>query len=138
MATTTVTLKDGLTIGKETYSVVTLREATAGDVIEAHEESEKVVVVPTLTPKGKLVDKPQMVASPMMVGVNVMRRQIVAIDSHSGDSYSGPLMLDEVKTLSPRDLDAIQDAVDAMDLAALDAAEAASERGRDDGAGDGA
>lgn len=130
---TTVTLNDGLKVGEHIHKLVTLREATAGDVIEATEESEKVVMVTTLNAKGKLIEKPQLVASPMMVGVGIMRRQIVSVDD-----YSGPLTLDEVKSLSPRDLDAIQDKVDEMDQAALDVIEETSNRGRNDGAGDSA
>lgn len=91
MATRFTTLKDGLKVGDKKLTKVELREVTAGDVIEAEEESEKVV----MTPEG-----PRLLLSPIMNGLNLLRRQVVCI----GD-VKGPVSVDELKKLSKRDLD---------------------------------
>jgi len=77
---------------------------------------------------------PTLVASPAMVGIHVLRRQIVRI----GD-VGGPISLDMIKLLHPVDLDLIQKKADELDGAAE--SEAASrevtQRGRDAGDGTG-
>ena len=133
MAETKVTLKHGFRVGDHQFMVATIRETTSGDVIEANEESEKVVMVPTEDARGNLVTEAQLVTSPTLVGINVMRRQIVAIDD-----YSGPLSLAEVKSLHPEDLNLLQAGVNQLDQLAAKALEGVAERGRDEGAGESA
>lgn len=119
MATTTIELKKGLRIGETQYTEAEIREPSAGDVIEAMEESERLIMVPG--PNG---NDPQLVASPTMVGVHTLRRQIVRIGT-----YQGPLSLAEIKRLSPSDLDALQTAAAMLEAAAVSEL---ARRGRDD------
>jgi len=112
MATIEFCLKQGYQVGKNCHTEVVLREPTAGDVIEANEESEKLIVIP----------EPMFVASPTLVGINVLRRQIVSIGS-----VSGPLSLAELKNLHPQDLDQIQ--AEANKLESAWSVEAASKEG---------
>lgn len=132
MASVTLTLTHGLLVGSDTLKDVVLREPTAGDIIEAQEESEKLVYA-VETEGNRIV--PTLVASPTMVGVHVLRRQIVKIGN-----LSGPLELDMIKRLHPEDFGLLQAKADELDAAAN--AEIASRevarRGRDDGDGAGA
>lgn len=114
MAEITVMLEKGLTIAKETHLEAVLREVTAGDMIEATEESEKLVS----TPSGY-----QLLASPTLVGMNTLRRQIVRIGLHKG-----PLTLGELKKLSSTDIGLLQDQAVLLENASL---EGVTSRGRD-------
>lgn len=124
MARITVTLKHGLTVGADVLKEVVLREVTAGDIIEAQEESEKLAYA---MDGNKLV--PTFVASPALMGVHVLRRQIVRIGN-----LQGPIELQDIKKLHPQDLDLLQKTADEMEAAAE--ADAASrevaQRGRAD------
>jgi len=113
MATTTVTLKDGLKIGEETHLEAEIREPSGGDILDANEDGEKLVA----TPAGY-----QLVPSPTMVGAHVLRRQIVRIGT-----YPGPLTLAELRKLSANDLATLQHRAEALESAAL---EALKDRGR--------
>jgi phage FluMu protein gp41 len=116
-----VKLTTPIRIGKNEYSEITLREPTAGDVIEAQEEAEKLVLTQ---------DGPALVASPSKVGLGVLRRQVAKI----GDAIDGPIDITTLKRLTPIDLNRLQNAADAMD-AALDAEASAAlvaRRGRAD------
>ena len=126
MGQITCTLKHGLKIGEDVLREVTLREPRAGDIIEAQEESEKLVLVPR--PDGKGGD-PHLVASPTLVGVHVLRRQIVRIGN-----VQGPLSLSELKRLHPEDLGLIQARADEIDAAVATGLELL-DRGRVDGVG---
>lgn len=124
-AKTTVTLIHGLTIGGELYHQVVLREATAGDVLDAQEAAERLVYSPT----GDGGVEPVLVASPSRVGVEVLRRQIASV----GD-ISGPLELELLRRLDPEDLNLLLAKSDQLDGAAVDQVrDGASQRGRDDG-----
>lgn len=129
MATIDIKLKHGLKIGKDVLRNAVLREVSAGDIIEAQEEAEKLVYA---VDNGKLV--PTLVASPTLVGIHVLRRQVVRIGN-----IDGPIDLDMIKKLKPVDLDLLQKKADELDGAAE--GEAASrevaQRGRDDGDGAG-
>lgn len=114
MATMNVDLTRGLTIGEKTHTKATIREATAADLIDATDESEKIVKTP---------DGYQLVASPTQVGLNTLRRQIVNV----GD-YKGPLSMAELKKLSATDLSLLQETAQAMDAVSM--AEI-TDRGRD-------
>lgn len=118
----TITLTTPVRIGKEECFEVVLREATAGDVIEAQEESERVVMTP---------DGPALVSSPTRVGLGVLRRQVVSVGS-----MSGPADLAWLKRMSVADLNRLQDEADAMDAqAAVAVAGTLGDRGRADGSG---
>lgn len=105
MATIKVKLKDGLTVGEERHLEAELREVTAGDLIDATEESEK----PILTAQGY-----ELLVSNTMVGLNTLRRQIVKVGDHPG-----PLTLGELKKFSGRDLNLLQAEATQLDNASL-------------------
>lgn len=102
-----VTLVDGLKIGEEIHREAVLREATAGDMIEATEDSE----MPVMTPEGY-----QLLVSNTRVGVNMLCRQIVSIGGHPG-----PLTLAEIKKLSATDLNLLNQAAESLQTASLKA-----------------
>jgi len=114
MATVKVTLKTGLTIADRTHLEAEIREATAADLIDASDESEKLIA----TPEGY-----QLLASPTLVGLNTLRRQVVRIGEHAG-----PLSLAELRKLSAGDLSLIQETALTLETASL---EGALKRGRD-------
>lgn len=108
-----VTLSSGLKIGQTTEKEVTLREASAGDMIDATSDAEKVVMTP---------DGYQLVASPALVGIGVLARQIEKLGS-----FDGAVTVSMLRGLTQADLAALQEAADKLDRAAL---EAVSKRGR--------
>ena len=92
----TITLIHGLAIGEDTHKEVVLREPTAGDILDAQEASERLMMVPT--PEGGA--EPMLISSPSRSSMEVLRRQIVTI----GD-ISGPLDEKLLRKLDPEDLD---------------------------------
>jgi len=131
MASVKIALKHGLKVGTDVLLDIELREPTAGDIVEAQEESEKLVLLP-----GSDGPKPQLVLSPTLVGVNVLRRQIVRIGN-----VQGPIDLGMMKKLHPEDLGLLNRKADELEQAMLAeitprrAGQEAAERGRDDGVG---
>lgn len=109
MAGYTITLEKGLTVGEVTHREAELREPTAADFLAATEDGEKVVQV-----KRGGVEEVELVASPTLVAVHLLRRQVVRIGDHEG-----PLTLAEIKRLSVPDLNALQQASEALQGAAL-------------------
>jgi phage FluMu protein gp41 len=105
MADIECTLDKGITVGDKTHRVATLREHTAGDVIESMSDSEKVVATP---------DGYQLVQSPSLISVHTLRRQIVSI----GD-IKGPLEIEQLKLLSSTDMDLLNDYANRLDVAAF-------------------
>lgn len=103
MAEITFTLHHGLKVGEDVMTDVVLRELTAGDLLQAKEESEKLCNTP---------DGPQFVTSPTLMVVNVLRRQIVRIGN-----VQGPLDMGLLKTLTPRDLALLQSKSEELDSA---------------------
>ncbi len=132
MAQVEVPLTHGLKIGNDTLKDAVLREPSAGDIIEAQEEAEKLVYA-VETDGGRIV--PTLVSSPTMVGVHVLRRQIVKIGN-----LSGPIELGMLKQLHPEDFALLQAKADELDAAmsAEIASREVAQRGRDDGGGSGA
>ncbi len=124
--TKTIPLTKPVKIGEQDCRDLVLTEATSAHVIEAQEESEKVVMTQ---------DGPALVASPALVGLNVLRRQVVSVGG-----VKGPVDLTILKRLSPYDLGAVQAAADELDsLAATKSMEilaALGNRGRTDGQDD--
>lgn len=115
MASHVVTLDKGWTIGETVHQEVELREPTAGDLIEATEEGERLV----RSPDGGFA----LVVSEPLVGLHTLRRQIVRV----GD-YTGEVTLAMLKKLSATDLSLLQEGAQQLDRAMLQ--EVAS-RGRD-------
>jgi len=105
MRTVEVPLDHGLKIGETVETLAVLRETTAADVIDATEESERLF---------QATDGPCLVASPCMVGMHTLRRQIVSIGDHKG-----PLTIGELKRLSSADLGLLQEKAVEMETAAL-------------------
>lgn len=105
MRTVEVLLDKGLQIGDTVETLAVLRELTAGDAIEATEESERLF---------QAADGPCLVASPCMVGMNTLRRQIVSIGGHQG-----PLTIGELKRLSSTDLSLLQEKALTLERATL-------------------
>lgn len=119
-----VPLIHGLPIGEAFCKDVVLREATAGDVLEAQEAAEKLMMVPNA--EGGF--EPMLVVSPSRVGVEVLRRQIVSI----GD-VSGPLDLKLMHRLDPEDLNLLLAKSEQLDGAAVaQTQEGTKQRGRGD------
>lgn len=131
MAQVTIALNDGLKVGNDLLKSAVLRDVSAGDVIEAQEESEKLVYA---VQGNKIV--PTLVASPTLVGVHVLRRQIVRIGDGE-QAVNGPIELSLLKQLSPTDLDALQAKANEMDeaMSAEIASREVAQRGRSDGDG---
>jgi phage FluMu protein gp41 len=115
MATVKVTLKKGLKVGEDVHKEAEIREATAGDMIEATEESERAVFV-----EGEGY---KLLVSNTMLGVHTLCRQVVRIGEHPG-----PLTLAEIKKLSAQDLNLLQERAMMLENGSLEAIE---ERGRD-------
>lgn len=118
MATLKGQLQHGFKIGETLHLDYELREVSAGDILDAMEESEKLVMVPGDRPR------PELVASPTLVGVNTLRRQIVRLGT-----YPGPLTLVELKRLHPADLGLLQTEAELLEAGA---APEAAQRGRAD------
>lgn len=119
----TVPLIHGLKIGEIVCKDVVLREATAGDVLDAQEAAERLMMVPTQNGV-----EPMLVVSPSRVGVEVLRRQIVSI----GD-VSGPLDLKLMHKLHPEDLNLLLAKSEQLDGAAVaQTQEGVAQRGRGD------
>lgn len=122
MAEMIVVLEHGLKIGDAVLKKAIIREAIAGDIMEAQEDSEKLMMVPSATGM-----EAQFVTSPALMTGNVLRRQIKAIDD-----YSGPLTMDELKKLHPQDMNALLDAQQQLEQASNATLEAVAKRGRTD------
>ncbi|AWQ48406.1 phage tail assembly protein [Serratia marcescens] len=126
MAKMTVTLTHGLVTGKgspdeATHRAVELRELNTQDVVESQLASERVVI----GENGKAVAY----CSEVMMGLEMLRRQIAAIGS-----IPGPLSLKQIYQLHPEDLKLLTERADDMD----DLLSEVGQRGRADAAGDGA
>lgn len=114
------TLKEGLPYGsgeaEERQFDVEMRELTAGDLIDAESASERVV----MTPKGSAL-----VSSPSRMGYELIRRSIVRIGK-----INGPLPFEMLKKLHTTDLEIISHHYDALQNAAINTAEAVTDKGR--------
>ncbi len=122
MGKVTVQLEHGLKVGDDLLTEAEIREATAGDLIEAQEEAERLVYAMR---DGRM--EPTLVASPVRLGVEVLRRQIVRIGN-----MSGPIDLTQIKQLSPLDLNRLEGAARELENAreATDAPREVAQRGR--------
>jgi len=117
-----VSLEDGIKVGDDTLKDAVLRELTGADLIDGQAEAERLVQ----TPAG-----PALVASPAAMGVALLRRQVVRIGN-----LQGPLEVADLRKLSARDLNTLQEKAEALDAANAKAlADEVATRGRDDGVG---
>ncbi|NCG50543.1 phage tail assembly protein [Serratia fonticola] len=125
MAKMTFPLKHGLVTGKGTtdeakHIQVELRELNTKDIVESQLASERVVI----GENGKAVAY----CSEVMMGLEMLRRQILAIGS-----IPGPLSIKQIYQLHTEDLKLLTEKADAMDSLLTEV----SDRGRTDAAGDG-
>jgi phage FluMu protein gp41 len=105
MATATVTLAQGLTIGETVHREAEIREATAGDVLDAMAEAERVVIVE---------GNPELLQSPARMALALLRRRVVRIGT-----FEGPFTPEIIKRLSAADLEALQHESARLDTASL-------------------
>ncbi|HEY9200770.1 MAG TPA: phage tail assembly protein [Gammaproteobacteria bacterium] len=119
MAEINVLLINGYKLGDAVIKDVVIRDITAGDIIESQIEAERLV---------QTEDGPELVTSPTLAGVHMLRRQIVSI----GD-IQGPISLHEIKRLDPVDFNLLQAKASELESACMKKAsgEAAVQRGRD-------
>ena len=117
-----VSLTDGLELGRTRYARAVLRPLSAGDILVAQEEAERLVYAKD----GTL----SLVMSPARMGREALRRQIAKLEAEDGQQYDGPLSVEELARLSSRDLAAVQTGAELLDAAAARSAEALRDRGR--------
>lgn len=101
MANNKIILNKGLTVGNTVHKDAVLREPTAGDLMQAMEESERVVMV---------AGEPQLLLSNTALSLHTLRRQIVSI----GD-INGPIDMAMLSLLSATDLSLLQSCADELD-----------------------
>ena len=90
----TVQLPVGFKVGDAVHRVAVLRSRTVGDIYDALDESSK----PIWTSEGF-----KLAAHDFIVGLNVLRRQIVSIGE-----YPGPITPGEFKKIDAQDLAALE------------------------------
>lgn len=117
-----VPLADGLPLGKVTYTRAILRQLTAGDILEAQEEAERLVYARD----GTL----SLVMSPARMGREALRRQVARLEGESGETFDGPLAVEDLGRCTGSDLAALQAGVELLDSVAARNAEALQARGR--------
>jgi len=131
MAKVDFALKTGISQGDTAHTNCVLREPCAGDVIAANEESEKVVMVPVaLDETGQPITEPQLVISPSLVSVHLLRRQIDSIGE-----IKGPIEIEIFNKLTSEDLLEIQSQAAKLEQAANKASRTVTQSGRPDSAG---
>jgi len=129
MADMTVSLTHGLKIGESVFKNAVVREATAGDYLECQEQSEKIVLVPGAGPNSP--PEPMFISSPSLMSSLMLCRQVKSINEHSG-----PLTLDELKSLHPEDLNLLMDATETLLSPTISSLSSeVSVRGRSDSSG---
>lgn len=122
-----ITLKDGFKVGEKTYLEVSLRSLTAGDVMDANLDAERLEMVPQMNAGGQVTGYgPEYVKSPTLVAMHTLRRQVSIVGL-----LEAPLEIEMLRKLSPDDINLLSRIANAMDTADLEAIT----RGRSDGAG---
>jgi phage FluMu protein gp41 len=122
MAPLIVPLKDGLKVGGTVHLEAELRLPTAADILDAGLQAERAVPTP---------DGYMLLISPSQHAAITLGRQIVRIGDHAG-----PLMLEELRKFSARDLQALQLAAAELDGSKVQAS--LENRGRSEAPGEGA
>lgn len=110
-------LEDGLQLVENVHTKCVVRPLTAGDILDAQTESERLMA----TPSGY-----SLVTSDNLLGFHLARRQIVSLGG-----ITGPLKVEDMRQLSGRDLHKLETELEKLDKAV---AEALAQRGRDQGA----
>ncbi|ODS10921.1 phage tail assembly protein [Vibrio scophthalmi] len=123
MAKIEFTIEHGLPFGKgedkEMQYDVTLRSLTTGDVIDARIAAEKVIFAPD--PDSPGITKAITVVSDVMVGLELLRRQIASVGV-----LQGPLEMSMLRKFHPEDFDLINKRAEMLDQAT----QVAEKRGR--------
>jgi len=119
MAIIDVPLIVGYKIGEDLLYDAKIRDITAGDIIESQVNAERLM---------QTENGPELVTSPTLAGVHMLRRQIVSIGN-----VNGPLSLDEIYRLDPLDYNLLQSKAEELETAAMKkiTAEENAQRGRD-------
>ncbi len=114
-------LKHGLKVGDDILKNVVLKPSlSAGEILEASEAAEKLVMVGEAGYK-----EPTFVISPTLMGIESLRRQIVSIDD-----LQGPISLHQIKGLHEEDLRMLNQV--AADLEKIKVSQELARRGRSD------
>ncbi len=119
MAKVEVELQKGLLLGEERQTIAVLRDPTVADMLEAAEESERLV---------RTADGPMLLQSPTLMSAALLCRQIERVGE-----IKGPLSMETLGMLSVADLDRLQSHADELDATLL---QEMSDRGRDDSGGE--
>lgn len=126
MAKQSFELKHGIKLVEKMHKECVIREATTGDILDAQDAAEKLVMVP-----GRDGDPvPRLVVSDHRMGMELARRQIVSIGGIKGD----PLSAEDFRLVHPEDLEIIQAELEKLDGAGAE--EVLAQRGRSEGVGD--
>lgn len=106
----TVHLKDGVTLGGLHLTVAHVRQLSAGDILDAQEEAERLVY----TADGGMA----LVMSPARMARASLRRQVVKLDDDELRKHDGPLSTEELNMFSMDDFSRLQSAATLLDRAA--------------------
>jgi phage FluMu protein gp41 len=118
MTTITVTLDEGLRIGDDQYTEAEICALKSGDILDANLEAEKLELVPDLNGAGEVMGyKPEFVKSPTLVFMHALRRRV------SIGPLKAPLDIEQLRLLSPKDMDILQRHADLFDNASLEVAQ---------------
>jgi len=124
MSEVKVPLIHGYKMGKATLKIAVIRPYNTSDLMDAEEESEKLVAAPN----SDNAVEPTLVLSPALFGRNVFRRQIVRFDD-----VGGPFEISELKkNLHPDDYALLQMKISELDqaVAAKEAAKVVTKQGK--------
>lgn len=108
-----IELTNGLQIGGERVTTLTLRRLTTGDLLDSEMAAEQV----KLTPQGH-----QLIASAAVMSAELYRRSVAKI----GD-LDGPLSMSQLKSLSLTDYNLLRNAYDALNNPVVEVAEYSAE-----------
>lgn len=113
MSSIKVTLPNGVKTDDEVHTECELSEPTVKDLMEATKEAERLVMEP----------EPSLIASPTLVSIHTLRRQIVRLGT-----LEGPIEIGIFEKLKGSDLVVLNDAAEQLEAAT---AKEVAQRGRD-------
>lgn len=116
-----VTLQSGVTLGGLVLTVAHVRQLTAGDILDAQEEAERLVYAK---------DGMALVMSPARMARASLCRQVARLETADGQKHDGPLSADELARFSAVDLMRLQQAAEVLDAIPALVSEGAEKRGR--------
>ncbi|PIW30925.1 MAG: hypothetical protein COW30_01005 [Rhodospirillales bacterium CG15_BIG_FIL_POST_REV_8_21_14_020_66_15] len=120
MAEVRATLARGFRIGDAVYTTVVLKEATAGDVLDAEIAAERVYA----TAAGPVVH-----SSPAVAAFELLARQVDRLIGEGGEEFEGAVTAKMLRALPRLDLDLLMAESRTLENAAE--REVLSERGRE-------